>query len=602
VEAAGRAARCPACATRFKIPAMKKPPTLPPKRSSQGTNSAQHDCEPTGETTDNTDETVEKFPTVELSLEDASQIQAEIANEAEKEEDESIEAFPIAESQVAESQVEVFPVASEQDDSHSQAVSDEELGDKEPSDEEPSDEEPPAATLSPERPLPAQFRRKSNLPQAILVGIVGVLAVATIGGLLLAYTGAFSKKPAQSEASLVVAWAEGDRSDGQVLINNERKKLPVEGPIRYDLPPGDYRVILRRRGYEPIDRSITVEEAAEPQEITAFWKKVKIELGDPYADPDFDPTADPLKTDPAEAARRPIVGGSKSLAGFEDWLQNLDEAKEIAKRDGKDILLQFIAVSGDNESKLLAAKLRTAAFQTAASERYVLVIANEPNSARDVAALSDPKHTGELFVQFMNPITPAVFLLDDDGQPYASQSGSWDLTLVPTFDEQKTLRNELFEKIEATTGEEKMNSARDGISWLMAGNLHTHYIPALESWFETAKQVDPKNETMQEEFFAALWLAKMGRTEAVEVVRIPRVLYELNQWKKEHRFNNTDLGAAIGLQAAGAYLALDDRESAKKILLELKANPPTDPKYLEILEEALTDVGETFTLPEGIAP
>lgn len=101
------------------------------------------------------------------------------------------------------------------------------------------------------------------------------------------------------------------------------------------------------------------------------------------------------------------------------WLTNFADAKALAAKDGKDLLIEFTCSDGSDEAARLRREiLREKAFTDEAAKRYVLVAVDLPfDKVLREPQLSQNRH---LHHEYCIEDYPVVLLADAKGQPYAA--------------------------------------------------------------------------------------------------------------------------------------------------------------------------------------
>ncbi|VXC43435.1 Thiol-disulfide isomerase [Flavobacterium sp. 9AF] len=107
-----------------------------------------------------------------------------------------------------------------------------------------------------------------------------------------------------------------------------------------------------------------------------------------------------------------------SLSFSQDWKYNFDEAKEIAKKENKDIVLIF---SGSDWCapciKLDKNIWQSNAFQNESKEKWVLVKANFPRKKANQLSDEQTEHNRNLAEKYnIEGSFPLVVLLDSNGK------------------------------------------------------------------------------------------------------------------------------------------------------------------------------------------
>ena len=110
---------------------------------------------------------------------------------------------------------------------------------------------------------------------------------------------------------------------------------------------------------------------------------------------------------------------SDAAASGDAWTDDFQAARERAKTEGKDLLLEFTGSDWCPPCmKLTREVFSTEKFQDEASKRYVLVIVDNPRG-EDVITPEVRKQNDALHATYAVNAWPTIFLADADGRPYA---------------------------------------------------------------------------------------------------------------------------------------------------------------------------------------
>ncbi len=112
-----------------------------------------------------------------------------------------------------------------------------------------------------------------------------------------------------------------------------------------------------------------------------------------------------------------VCPGVSKLRAHEGWLTDMDQAMETAKKDGKDILIDFSGSDWCHWCQVLDKEVFSKEEFDAAKEKFVLVSLDFPNESDQTEA--EKKHNEQWREKLQVEGFPAVFLLDDSARPYA---------------------------------------------------------------------------------------------------------------------------------------------------------------------------------------
>ncbi|HVX15859.1 MAG TPA: serine/threonine-protein kinase [Pirellulales bacterium] len=76
-------------------------------------------------------------------------------------------------------------------------------------------------------------------------------------------------------ATLVLTWPLDERRGSQLLIDGEPEPFPRQDPFAVSIAPGKHRVVLRRRGYDPIEWNLNLSRGGRTEKAVV-WEKTDI--------------------------------------------------------------------------------------------------------------------------------------------------------------------------------------------------------------------------------------------------------------------------------------------------------------------------------------
>lgn len=133
----------------------------------------------------------------------------------------------------------------------------------------------PRATVAQQKPAqqpanrqaPARGRAATNERRNLIMGITvgAVLALPVVGAMYWAV------RP----ATLVLDWPVKERRGSQLLIDGTPEQVPKANPVEVSMTPGKHRVVLRRRGYDPIEWELDLGRGAR-EEKRVEWQKTDL--------------------------------------------------------------------------------------------------------------------------------------------------------------------------------------------------------------------------------------------------------------------------------------------------------------------------------------
>jgi thioredoxin-related protein len=183
-------------------------------------------------------------------------------------------------------------------------------------------------------------------------------------------------------------------------------------------------------------------------------------------------------------------------AKAELWGDNFEAAKTQAKKEGKDILIDFTGSDWCGWCiKLKKEVFSTPEFEAAAPKKFVLVEADFPRNKAKLSADVQAQNN-KLQQQFGVQGFPTIYLLDGEGRPYA-QTGyrpggpAAYLKSLEELQDVRVKRDAAWKKAEAAQGVEKAKLLAEGLAAmneeLVAGNY--------ASVIGEIKKLDPQDTT-----------------------------------------------------------------------------------------------------------
>jgi thioredoxin-related protein len=106
-------------------------------------------------------------------------------------------------------------------------------------------------------------------------------------------------------------------------------------------------------------------------------------------------------------------------ASGEDWYEDFDEAVAVAKKEGKDLLVDISGSDWCHWCKVLDKEVfRHAEFLEAVKKDYILVLLDFPRAEELKAKVPNPERNQELFERWSPEGYPTVLLTDADGNVF----------------------------------------------------------------------------------------------------------------------------------------------------------------------------------------
>jgi S1-C subfamily serine protease len=363
--------------------------------------------------------------------------------------------------------------------------------------------------------------------------------------------------PAERDvAALRIEWDEAARKGATLFVDDDERDVPESGPVAFSLPPGKHHIVILRRQYEQVD----LERDFRAGETFAFkpdWKQVAV----------------------SEAS-------IKFSPGFEDWIQDFEEAKRIAAEQRKDVFLLFDGSDWSTNSKMLASDVFfQQEFRQRVAMDYVLVLVDFPKGEQAKAKVEDPARNERLGEQFGVDDYPTVVLTDETGRPYGIQG--YVRGGVATYMEEisgwrtvdSLLRNEINQIEQDFDPAERRIALERALGLLRATGLvemGRFYTPVLEGWLPA---LDGAEDSVVCRYWSALFRLASYDAEAVN-----RVVAKFDEWRKDHKIEDPDFAAGVHLNAAVALYETSQPEKAKARSEEGLACKPEDGRLRRYLE------------------
>jgi S1-C subfamily serine protease len=299
----------------------------------------------------------------------------------------------------------------------------------------------------------------------------------------------------------------------------------------------------------------------------------------------------------------PTKAPEPSPTPFASWLQNVDESKTVAKREGKDLLLLFDSSDWSSASKSLATEVfAKTELQKRLSDRFVLVHLDFPEYPTAKSRVRDARRNEYWQSRFFkNPAYPRTILTDADVRPYAMvigyESGQTDkyVSSLERATQTRSERDLLLHAVEAADGKAKLPAARK--AWEFLGSqvegpshrgdgtfvfdLREFYQPLLQEWEKLAETHDRDNQDGAREFF--FWhdwcrrVDQVVRTKPPDRASMLALADELNSLVESGcQLKNTSYGISLLAKQADLFARLNMAERRDKAIdaaLALKPSP-----------------------------
>jgi S1-C subfamily serine protease len=447
----------------------------------------------------------------------------------------------------------------------------------------------------------AERKKFSSMP--LLVG--GGLAVAILAGIGIVAMIAMNRPAGDggtrignggnvagastSDATLIINWADKERRGAGLAIDGRKEPIPASGEVKFTLPPGQHKILLQRRGFEPIEQSVMLARGASAQ-ITPEWKPSSVAVATAPVGPatTIPPAGTPVLNPPA-STDFPIGTGLASLtpAGFDGFVQNFELAKRQAQAGKKDILIVFACSDADRESQALASGLKTAQ----ATQSLVGLVIDFPRSSEAFNLVEDRGQNEQMLDDFGVKSLPTVVLADDQGRAYFYKH-EWDdgfdglPAKLTQWQQQRAEVQQLLTEAQSGDGAAQLEAAAKAVKWVQDHKVWRSYGPEFTKWLNQAQQLDPENkQALLEFFFEPQWSIHSVRVNKEDSAAVSRVASLLDPWVAR-KFQDQDRGAKLHMQAAFLLAEVEQYDEATAQIEHAVKYQPKDAK----LAEALADV------------
>jgi S1-C subfamily serine protease len=365
--------------------------------------------------------------------------------------------------------------------------------------------------------------------------------------------------------------------------------LPATGEAKFTLPPGSKALLLQRRGFAPVEKTLTLA-SGETAHFAPAWSSISAGAAGNKGE-------SAAKTDSSVTGTNFPLGGAApsvdfSPQGFAGWLQNVEVAQRQAADSKKELLIVFGSSDGDSDTQRLAKDLAAPQTKAAVSASFVPVIIDFPETAKGQRRLEDAHRNHILARQYGIRSVPTVALADEKGEPYFIER-EWksSTTIAQSLDSWKQKRAERDKLLSAArTGNDaaRLAAAEKALVWIKEQRLISAYENDVRAWYAIAKRLDASNAAGQLEAFVEadvqLRLRELRINDDEET--IVQAIAPLKEWMGKKRFVDPDRGAMLHMLAATMLLSQDQDEEGMKHMEEAATYEPKDAALKERLAAA----------------
>ncbi len=280
----------------------------------------------------------------------------------------------------------------------------------------------------------------------------------------------------------------------------------------------------------------------------------------------------------------------------EGWLTSLEEAKTIAQKQDKDILIHFTGSDWCGWCKRLHKEIfDTELWQEEAPKKYVMVVIDVPRNKEQ--SEEQKAYNNKLVRAFSIRGYPTILVLDAEGKPYAQtgyQKGGPEnyLSHLEEFSDQKVKRDELFQKVKKTPKKERLSVLEEVVKQLNEWKIGFAY-PEIK---EEIVSLDTDNKAgLKLEYASELTLYYHSREDATKSELNLKMVKEIDADKAK--------GLEIEIKLAmisSQYFKVKDWQGALEALTELAGSNPQGESgqkvyyYIAIMHYRLKDMDSTI--------
>jgi hypothetical protein len=452
--------------------------------------------------------------------------------------------------------------------------------------------------------------RKKSSPLPLLIGggiaavlLVGIGIVAVLAMSLPTTSGKPLRRPqiavAANQTALILDWPEAERRGAGLSINGRKEPIPQSGELKFVLAPGAHRLVIQRRGFEPIEEAVTLA-AGESERFAPQWQASAIAVATPPVGPATTAATNTTSSVSAPSTSTPgstdfpVGTAIESLApqGFEGWLQNFDLAKrQAAAASGAGNLGQILVVFGCSDVQRETQELARGLKAANVTASMACVVIDFPRTREAFNLVADRGQNEQMLSEFGIKALPTLVLTDAQGRAYFIQH-EWDegygdlASKLAQWQQKKEEVGQLLAQTRLGDEPAQLAAAAKVVKWVQDNKVWRFYGAEFARWMTQAQRHDPENkQALLEVFFEPQWFVNLTQIDDEDAGSVARVAAQLDPWATR-KFQDQDRGAKLHMTAA-FLLAQVERFDAATAQIDLAAKyQPKDAK----LAEALADV------------
>lgn len=464
----------------------------------------------------------------------------------------------------------------------------------------------------------ATKKKSSNLP--IILAGVAIFALAIIGGgtaavvymlnsagdALLAEIDKGQQAAQAGGTALEIAWAPGDRKGGSVTIDGTAYPLPATGSARFKLAAGKHELFLQRRGYEPIDATITVADG-ETETFAPEWKENEAAAAAATLAATPDSSSGPTRnTSGGRPATSFPIGGAAPTGppGFDGYLQDIDAAAKQALAEGKYVLAVFGSTDSDELTQQLGRVFSSPAFKAYAQGSCVMVLIDFPRTNGGLNYVEDSARNMAVREEYSIRQVPTVTLFDAKLNAYFTTNDFGDtlrdpVASVTKWQQEKQKLDVVTSAIKPISTPEDFASVPAAIEYLKESELLPYYTKQVDAWYAAALNFDNTNEKgCLEVIFEPYLVTKLMGMRRNDSSDMRNVIDLTDPWLSR-KFVDPDRAVKTHLMAAQLYGAIEDESKAESHLQRANTYKPTKSELVEALRQVNVMLSNRNVLATG---
>jgi S1-C subfamily serine protease len=447
---------------------------------------------------------------------------------------------------------------------------------------------------------PGKKKDGSKSPLFILAAVGGVLLLAALaaGGFMIMSnmrsgtvvakhdgkrTKSSSSSAPKGSGTLVVDMSEDDRKEGfAIIIDGRREPSLRTGELSFSLGAGDHKLLLQRRGYEPVETTISIA-AGEVETFKPEWRKNET------ATPNSSFATTSLRPNTSSGGTNFEIGTATGspVQGFDGFIQNFSLAKANAVKTQKNVLIIFGSTDANPTTMELSRLVQQPKIKDLIMASFVPVIIDFPRGQFARNNVWDSLQNKSLFEEYHLQSLPVVLLIDPQGKPFSilTDFSRKPIELEEFLTEGIAARSER-DKLWGEAKGDALDSIVTFVNWLTDKRIVGSYEKELEPWLAVAKRLDADNEKAQYECVLEAYMrARSGNIDFDDQIDAKRFVDLLSDWLTDKRFKDEDRGARLHLMAGGVLARHNLRELAMRHLNRAQSYSPTDDRLKEALAQ-----------------